>query len=57
MTTELSEGDQVSIDVWNQTVEVLEVREGHDEVLIQMNDGTSSWEGLTWLNIQGEVVA
>ena len=47
-------GDSVEIPVWGQTVTVLEVREKHDEVHIEMEDGSTSWEGLTWLEVKGE---
>jgi len=57
MTSEISEGDQVSIESWDQPVEVLEIRERHDEVLVEHGNGDERWEGLMWLQIQGEVVA
>ena len=57
MTTDVTEGDRVRIDVWDTTVDVLEVRERHDEVHVQFDNGQESWEGLTWLNVKGEVIA
>lgn len=50
--TELAEGDTVFIDVWNESVEIIELVEKRDEVLIEIEDGNRAWESLTWLNIK-----
>jgi hypothetical protein len=54
--TEITEGDTVFIDVWNESVEIIELAEKRDEVLIEIEDGNRAWESLTWLNIKAKVI-
>lgn len=48
---EVTEGEKYHIPAWDTSVEVLEVRESHDEVRIQGAD-IDTWESLTWFRIQ-----
>lgn len=54
--TEITEGDTVFIDVWNESVEIIELAEKRDEVLIETDEGIQAWESLTWLNIKSKVI-
>jgi hypothetical protein len=50
--TELVEGDTVFIDVWKESVKIIELAEKRDEVLIEIDDGNRAWESLTWIDIK-----